>query len=78
LFSFLPSGGDATGIPLAALAHRLFVSFSQKEKGVGSIDTLSESKLPVAGLRRQAATGVENFYPQSLRLSQGICRLRRR
>jgi len=49
-FSFLP-------------VHRLFVSFSQKEKGVGSIDTLSAAKLPVAGLRRQAATGVENIYP---------------
>ena len=40
-FSFLP-------------AHRLvFVSFLQKEKSVGIIDTLSASKLPVAGLRRR-------------------------
>jgi len=33
--------------------------------------SISASKLPVAGLRRRAATGVENFYPQFSALDAG-------
>jgi len=39
---------------------------------------LSAAKLPVAGLRRQAATGVENIYPCFTAFIAGNCRLRRR
>jgi len=36
----------------------------QRENGRAERPSISAAKLPVAGLRRQAATGVENFYPQ--------------
>ena len=51
--------------------HRSFTSFflflflfRKRENGRASCPSISAPKLPAAGLRRQAATGVENFYPQ--------------
>jgi len=38
--------------------------FRKRENGRAGGPSISAAKLPVAGLRRQAATGVENFYPQ--------------
>jgi len=49
--------------------HIFFTSFffcfsfvKEKMDGASAL-SISAAKLPVAGLRRQAAVGVENFYP---------------
>jgi len=45
--------------------------FRKRENGRAERPSISAAKLPVAGLRRQAATGVENFYPQFSALVAG-------
>ena len=41
-----------------------FFAEATRENGRAGGPSISAAKLPMAGLRRQTATGVENFYPQ--------------
>ena len=52
--------------------------FRKKEKGVASSDALSAAKLPVAGLRRQAAGGLLIVTYRTSTSVVVFCRLRRR
>ncbi|MFR1746150.1 MAG: hypothetical protein ACLSWG_15105, partial [Oscillospiraceae bacterium] len=59
---------------LPSFVHLVFFfcfSFAKEKMGGASAPSISAAKLPVAGLRRQAAVGVENFYPQFSALVAG-------
>ena len=52
--------------------------FRKRENGRAGGPSISAAKLPVAGLRRPAATVVENIYHCFTAFIAGNCRLRRR